>query len=209
MNNYFTSDTHFFHENILKYCDRPFDDTSHMNEDIIERWNAVVSPDDTVWHLGDFAFKTGQKREEVQKILARLNGDIILIKGNHENPKHLPHFDFKMVLEYTTLTLGDKRFKLAHFPYPWGRTAKDLRERPSCKTEPENDPNTGEMYPLLCGHVHETWAMEKGCLNVGWDIWKRPLSEAEVLRLYEGTHGFQELTGLGDLIKKVVDKIPD
>ena len=52
---WFTSDTHFSHCNIIKYCNRPFKDVDEMNKILIQNWNNVVRPDDIVWHLGDFA----------------------------------------------------------------------------------------------------------------------------------------------------------
>jgi calcineurin-like phosphoesterase family protein len=52
---FFTSDTHFNHANIISYCSRPFSSADEMNREIIARWNAVVGPEDTVYHLGDFA----------------------------------------------------------------------------------------------------------------------------------------------------------
>ena len=51
---FFTSDTHFNHTNIIRFCNRPFKDVSHMNETIISNWNRVVGPEDIVFHLGDF-----------------------------------------------------------------------------------------------------------------------------------------------------------
>lgn len=51
---FFTSDTHFNHTNIIKYCQRPFRDIYEMNETLIANWNNVVAPDDIVFHLGDF-----------------------------------------------------------------------------------------------------------------------------------------------------------
>ena len=52
---FFTADTHFGHANIIKYTNRPFDSPNHMDDILIANWNAVVGPDDEVYHLGDFA----------------------------------------------------------------------------------------------------------------------------------------------------------
>lgn len=78
---YFIADTHFNHANIIKYCNRPFNNTYEMNEYIIQKWNSVVKKDDTVYHLGDVGF--GQL-QEVKSLVERLNGTKILLKGNHD-----------------------------------------------------------------------------------------------------------------------------
>ena len=81
---FFTSDTHFGHANIIKYCDRPFIDANDMNEQLIANWNNVVSPDDVVYHLGDFAFGN---EKSVNAIMHRLNfAHMHFIKGNHDKP---------------------------------------------------------------------------------------------------------------------------
>ena len=49
---FFTSDTHFNHANIIKFCNRPFKDVEQMNETLIANWNRVVEMDDTVFHAG-------------------------------------------------------------------------------------------------------------------------------------------------------------
>lgn len=75
------ADTHFNHKNIIDYCNRPFKDVEDMNETMIKNWNETVSNTDVVIHLGDVAF--GNK-EDAKKILGRLNGRKILIRGNHD-----------------------------------------------------------------------------------------------------------------------------
>ena len=82
---YLTSDQHFNNYNILKYQadTRPFGSVAEMNEALIRRWNSVVKPDDTVYVLGDFIMGVAEK---AQDILDRLNGNIKLIRGNHDSP---------------------------------------------------------------------------------------------------------------------------
>lgn len=81
---YLTADTHFFHRNIIKYCNRPFGNEAEMNEALVRNWNERVKSNDLVFHLGDFA--VGVKDQKALVDLAySLNGQICLIKGNHEN----------------------------------------------------------------------------------------------------------------------------
>lgn len=78
---WFTSDTHFGHAKVIEYCNRPFRSADEMDEAMIKRWNAKVNPEDTVYHMGDFAFLDA---ERIKKLIARLNGKIFLIFGNHD-----------------------------------------------------------------------------------------------------------------------------
>jgi calcineurin-like phosphoesterase family protein len=78
---FFTSDNHFLHANIIKYCNRPFEDTKEMNQVLVDRWNEVVGKDDLIFCLGDFALGRGK---DCHHILQSLNGHKVLIKGNHE-----------------------------------------------------------------------------------------------------------------------------
>ncbi len=78
---WFTSDTHFGHRNIISYCDRPWTNVKEMNEGLIRGWNYRVKDSDTVYHLGDLSFVD---QEWTHSILSRLNGEIILVKGNHD-----------------------------------------------------------------------------------------------------------------------------
>jgi calcineurin-like phosphoesterase family protein len=78
---WFTSDTHFGHENVIKYSNRPYRDKWEMDEAMINNWNSRVSPDDLVYHLGDFFFCNEDRAVE---ILNRLNGQKVLVLGNHD-----------------------------------------------------------------------------------------------------------------------------
>ena len=83
MNNFFTADQHFCHENIItKFVFRPFQDVEHMNSELIRRFNSRVKPGDTVYHLGDF--KMTNNGPNTHELLGKLNGRHVLIKGNHD-----------------------------------------------------------------------------------------------------------------------------
>lgn len=78
---YVISDTHFYHNNILKYCNRPYKTVDEMNSNIINNWNSIVNPNDVVLHLGDVGFGLV---EQLKPIVENLNGHKILLKGNHD-----------------------------------------------------------------------------------------------------------------------------
>lgn len=78
-----TSDHHFHHSNIIKYCNRPFGSVEEMNEALVANWNSVVKSDDHVYHLGDFCFGNVEKWNWCLEP-GRLNGHIHLILGNHD-----------------------------------------------------------------------------------------------------------------------------
>lgn len=77
---FFTADTHFGHENIINYCDRPFDDAVQMDGTMRRSWNEKVPEDGLIFHLGDFAMKIGAAKA----MQPRLNGSMIMLKGNHD-----------------------------------------------------------------------------------------------------------------------------
>lgn len=80
---YFISDTHFGHENIIRLCNRPFTSLAVMEAEMIARWNSVVSVRDRVWVVGDFSFHCTP--EHAEGILKKLNGEKHLIVGNHDH----------------------------------------------------------------------------------------------------------------------------
>lgn len=76
------ADTHFGHENVIRFCNRPFRSVDDMDKVLIKNWNAVVAPQDTIIHLGDFMLG---RKERCREIIKQLNGKKILIKGNHDH----------------------------------------------------------------------------------------------------------------------------
>ena len=89
MREFFISDTHFLHNKEFIYADRGFSSIEEMDEALIENWNSVVSPEDTVYHLGDLFL--GTDLEAGGEILRRLNGHIHLITGNHDTERKLAY----------------------------------------------------------------------------------------------------------------------
>ena len=113
---FFTSDTHFNHANIIRFCNRPFKDLEQMNEVMITNWNNAISKDDTVFHLGDFCLGGAA---EWTKILDRLNGKIYLIMGNHDLKNIRQGFisRFEHVAMQMRIEIGKKRIYLCHYPF--------------------------------------------------------------------------------------------
>lgn len=87
-NVFFTSDLHFGHKNIIKYCNRPYSDLNEMEESIIRQWNNYVPEDSDVFILGDVAFSLSKTK--IAEILNKCNGRKHLILGNHDRLKSLP-----------------------------------------------------------------------------------------------------------------------
>ena len=78
-----SGDLHLNHGNIIEYCNRPFETVHEMNQQLVANWNDAVGPDDTVVFLGDLAFYYGDIT--THDWLHALNGDIIFIRGNHDD----------------------------------------------------------------------------------------------------------------------------
>jgi len=180
MTTFFTSDTHFGHARILELCNRPFSDVTHMNEMLVHNWNALVRPDDTVYHLGDVALGP---IDHSLSYIERLNGRKILVVGNHDrmfppmakhNPEKIERWTerykaagFDDVSNYTFFKKGEYGFNLSHFPY-------------------SGDSHGEERYveyrefdmgiPLIHGHTHENKRFSlsrRGTpqIHVGVDAW--------------------------------------
>ena len=113
---FFTSDTHFGHSKIIDYCKRPFSSIEEHDKTLIQNWNNVVGQDDTVFHLGDFAYGNSQF---ISNIIKQLNGNIILIKGNHDlrNMNPALYNIFSDAVYQARILIDKQTVYLNHFPF--------------------------------------------------------------------------------------------
>lgn len=104
------SDTHFNHDRIATYCDRPLDFTDR----IIKRWQEIVQPEDLIIHLGDVAIGN---RRTVKSILADLPGRKVLVLGNHDR-MHGPDWWMEQGFAFACQALRYRNCWLTHEPSP-------------------------------------------------------------------------------------------
>lgn len=178
MNMWFISDTHWGHSNIIRFCSRPFSSVEEMNEKLIENWNEVVKPEDTVWHLGDFAFFSKPK---IENVLSRLNGNKHLILGNHDQEfiKHreeiLSNKLLSSIRNYAEVKIDKKLLVLFHYGQRvWNKS------------------HHGSIH--LYGHSHGTLPPFGKSVDVGVDCKEitneyRPIHLDEVIRYMDNRVG--------------------
>lgn len=126
MSTFFTSDLHFYHNNVIGFCNRPFGSIDHMNEQLIYNWNFCVKTHDHIWMLGDFSFGNVEQTTEVLK---QLKGIKHLIVGNHDRKgrsEKLFNRDWEQWFvdrhDYYRLKTNEGKFVLCHFPFAsWER----------------------------------------------------------------------------------------
>ncbi len=116
--NFYISDLHFGHKNIILYDSRPFNSVEEMNDTMIKNWNNAISYNDTVYTLGDMFCCI--KTEQAIGILEQLKGHKVLIKGNHDvdviNEEVIKYFD--EVTDYLEVKDQNKNIVLCHYPIP-------------------------------------------------------------------------------------------
>ena len=110
----FISDSHFFHGNIIKYCNRPFSSVDEMNSALVKNWNNTVSNEDRVYHLGDFSFAHGNRFPATKNIYDQLNGYKILISGNHDDDD--TKFMFNEFHDYLEVSVNNHFVVMCHYP---------------------------------------------------------------------------------------------
>lgn len=113
---FFTSDLHFGHDKDFIWKERGFNSVEEMNNAIVERWNAVVEPEDTVFVLGDLMMGDSSNIEWIKK----LNGTLGIIAGNHDTVKRLEEYCKLPNVVYHgyafLLKKGKRNFYLSHYP---------------------------------------------------------------------------------------------
>lgn len=110
---YFTSDLHLGHENVIKFENRPFSNVAEMNCALIANYNVMVKPNDTVYILGDLAYRI--PTDEANKLIAGLNGRKFLITGNHD--KKYDESLFEEIAAYKEIKFDGNNFILMHYPF--------------------------------------------------------------------------------------------
>lgn len=143
---YYISDLHFFHNNMNKSMDmRGFETLENMHQYMIAKWNAKVRKNDDVVILGDFSIGKGK---ETNEILEQLNGNLCLIRGNHDKFLSDKNFDadrFLWIESYKEVNDDKRKVILCHYPVFCynGQFHRDKKGNP-------------KTY-MLYGHVHNTY----------------------------------------------------
>lgn len=172
------SDPHYFHNNIIKYCNRPYKDFHHMNEMLIMNYNEKITTTDTVLWLGDCFFTKEQSSRK--SIMNRLNGKKILLRGNHDKKiSDLMFNDLGFETIYDTHFLDkieNHLVRYSHFPHY--ELEGDQRYR-NLRPPIENN------VTLIHGHTHEKNKINsKNHIHVGVDAWEYgPALYNEILNL--------------------------
>jgi calcineurin-like phosphoesterase family protein len=163
MAHWYTADPHFGHDNIIKFCSRPFRNVAAMDAALTEAYRACVGPDDDLWIIGDFVFGPRAKDQSyLARQFARLPGRKHLIFGNHdgEATRALP---WASAGDMAQVKDGDHDFVLCHYPMiTWDGARRGAIQ--------------------LFGHVHRNWEGTRNSVNVGVDLWDyRPVRASEIV----------------------------
>jgi calcineurin-like phosphoesterase family protein len=158
---FFTSDTHFGHAGALALYRRPFASVAAMDAGMVDGWNAVVGPEDEVWHIGDFAIK--QSAARVGDLLHQLRGQKHLVAGNNDAAVTTSSPAWASVQSYAELRVDGRLLVLCHFPF---RTWRDM----------------GKGAINLHGHSHGRLKPLARQIDVGVDVWNfRPQTLEQML----------------------------
>ena len=114
--NFYISDLHFGHTNILHFDHRPWLTITEHDKALIDNWNSVVTNEDTVYIIGDFHW--GKEADWIE-VLEQLNGNKVLIKGNHDITPSKSRRYFQDVKDYKEIDDNGRKVVLCHYPIPY------------------------------------------------------------------------------------------
>lgn len=143
------ADTHFAHQNIIRYCNRPFATTEEMDAALIKNWNEMVSNHDVVIHLGDVGLGS---KEYISNIIGKLHGKKILVMGNHDNWSEQFYRDagFHTVSRFPILY--DGFYLMSHAPLQLSETTPYF----NCYGHVHNDEKYQDTATSKCFSVERT-----------------------------------------------------
>jgi len=146
---YFTSDFHFHHNKDFIYKSRGYPSVEEMNQDLINKYNSLVTDEDTVYILGDLCLGGAQKDTENFNLLSLLNGKIHIIRGNHDTDNRLNMYrrlpKVQTIDNASYLKFQGYHFYLSHYPT---MTANFDLDRP-----------LKQKLINICGHTHTNYAL--------------------------------------------------
>lgn len=178
-NVFFTADQHFLHNNIIKYRSQ-FNSAFEMGNHIIKNYNTIVSKDSVCYCLGDFSLTNASNANKLRAIRDQLNGQCILIAGNHDTfsiPTYIDTIGFDnlhlFINLFNSLVIDGVTYGI--------------------KTFVCHDPEYAEVLTnqiCLCGHVHSLFKTVYNALhnvlviNVGIDVWDcKPVSVQQIIEV--------------------------
>lgn len=163
---FITSDHHLGHENIIKHCRRPFANADQMDTYMVDQWNAVVGPNDDVYHLGDISHKRCP-RERANDLIGSLNGRKHLLLGNHEiDNERGKQFDSRTPIE-DRLIIDPGLFTTLNEGYFYLRLDGQLVVMSHYAMQTWHDMSKGTIH--LHGHSHGKLTPKAKRLDVGVD----------------------------------------
>lgn len=140
---YFISDLHFNHRNVLRFDSRPFENIEEMNKKLLDNINETVGPNDELFILGDIAMQTKVAIE----FLKSINAKKYLITGNHDNGEFIRNSGLcKEVIPYKRITVKNEFLKKFH---PEGELVVCLFHYPILSWDRQR---YGAVH--LFGHIH-------------------------------------------------------
>ena len=184
---FFSGDEHINHENIIRHCNRPWKDVDEHDTALIDLWNSVVCKKDTVYVLGDLMMVPKQQDDTprmtiYRRFRARLNGKIILIRGNHDAGSKEYYECFTEVCDYKEVKINGVKIICSHYPFAsWNGSYHGYN-------------------PMFHGHCHGRIDNSKHLrFDVGVDCWNYTPVNIETL--------MQEVVKKREILQNLYEKV--